>query len=165
MSRFAELREKLEAATQGEWQFVNGDAIVTDHSFDPETNRQSANWIAEIDHINQDDYEGVCGSQSAHANGALIVAAVNALPELLKLEDENAALRREVSEAEGKGYRRGLDAALGEADEWANQYDNWLSGTPQSHYAHMRDAANAVVGGIKELVRLHDESTEGEQDA
>lgn len=92
-------------AAQGEWQLIDGEAVVTDYRVEGE--KRIANWIAEIDHINQEDFEqggDWDGSDSALANGELMVAAVNALPALISrirtLTGERDEARSQLEEVE-----------------------------------------------------------------
>lgn len=115
---------------QGEWQFVNTDAIVTGYRF--ENDKHIANWIAEINHIDQDDFgetdEWSTESEAALANGALIVAAVNNLPLLIaslrecreQLEEERAARQRLRCELEV------AHEVLRTTEEWRDAYKDVL---------------------------------------
>lgn len=89
---FAELRTKLGAATQGEWQNC---ALKTGDCGDPYCTG------IYIDGVGWQHPPGLKGNErdrQARANAELIVAAVNALPELLKIaeaaEETSAELKK-----------------------------------------------------------------------
>lgn len=111
--RLAELRALADAATPGPWGFANGHAIVRGLEVTGRSSYCCISSIAEMadasdreDWSEHEDYVFV----EPEADGELIVAAVNALPELLA---EAERIRTELAGAKPDGWES--TAALQEA--------------------------------------------------
>ncbi len=83
MDRIEEIRERLSKATPGPWEYVLEENIATHYKY--KDGKHSANWIAEIDHMNREDIDWDGRSEQAHADADLIANAPTDIAYLLGL--------------------------------------------------------------------------------
>jgi hypothetical protein len=89
--------------TPGPWE-IYGESIVSELTRLGE-GRVAANWIAEVDHLNQDDWDGEY-SETADANAYLIAAAPLLLEALESIENDDGRIPASIWALRNEAIRK-----------------------------------------------------------